>query len=344
MSLPLYQGANPQQNEDCHAGLWYDRCFDGYTSGWKVMEAKEGKDGQGGKVTWINKMVAQPVGDQAMLQKFAERQAKLMGELKGISMHCVTQWHFVTGLGNNHPVENGFAWHPTLGVPYLTGAAVKGMLRGWCEAWLGWKEGEDDHLKWFGSTDAAGEIIFFDAIPTEPVQLITDIMTPHYGDWYAEGDQPPKADGSNVPADWHAPKPIPFLAVAPNQTFQFSIARRTASKEPIQKVLDEVLNALEHLGAGAKTAAGYGRMVDPVQKKLEQWRSEPVMEQNQQAIEWGERMKNSSSEKERQSIAKALKTYYQQTGRWEHAKKKQRDRVDAIREILGETNEESNHE
>jgi CRISPR-associated protein Cmr6 len=32
-------------------------------------------------------------------------------------------------------VENGFLWHPTLGVPYLPGAAVKGLVRAYVEHW-----------------------------------------------------------------------------------------------------------------------------------------------------------------------------------------------------------------
>jgi CRISPR-associated protein Cmr6 len=34
-----------------------------------------------------------------------------------------------TGLGNPHPVENGFAFLPPYGVPYLAGSGVKGVLR-----------------------------------------------------------------------------------------------------------------------------------------------------------------------------------------------------------------------
>ena len=40
-----------------------------------------------------------------------------------------TDGRFVTGTGRSHSVENGFAWHPTLGTPYLSGSSVKGMIR-----------------------------------------------------------------------------------------------------------------------------------------------------------------------------------------------------------------------
>ncbi len=38
-----------------------------------------------------------------------------------------------TGLGNPHPVENGFAFLPPYGIPYLSGSSVKGVLRRACE-------------------------------------------------------------------------------------------------------------------------------------------------------------------------------------------------------------------
>jgi len=36
---------------------------------------------------------------------------------------------FMTGIGNEHPLENGFSFMPPYGLPYLPGSAVKGVLR-----------------------------------------------------------------------------------------------------------------------------------------------------------------------------------------------------------------------
>ncbi|HWO99019.1 MAG TPA: RAMP superfamily CRISPR-associated protein [Methylococcus sp.] len=36
---------------------------------------------------------------------------------------------FTTGLGNEHPLENGFAFLNPYGLPYLPGSGVKGILR-----------------------------------------------------------------------------------------------------------------------------------------------------------------------------------------------------------------------
>jgi len=262
---PLHKEAiNATKGLTAHAGLWYDRFFNGYTINWEVEP--------GVKTDWV-KTAATKVGADTMLKEYATRQSALMTSLQGEALQMVSEWNFVTGMGNNHPVENGFAWHSTLGVPYLTGAAVKGMLRAWCEVWTGFSD--DKISQWFGSSEKAGELIFFDALPTQPVTLTADIMTPHYGDWYAKGDQPQKDDGSNAPADWHDPVPIPFLAVAPNQSFQFAIARRPVSIIPIIDVVNELIDALENLGAGAKTAAGYGRFFKPtIEDQFNIWKND----------------------------------------------------------------------
>ena len=258
--LPLYKGAQGvQKGEGFHAGLWYDRFFDQYDKDCKVADA--------GKSNWI-KTVAGSTGDGKKLDAFAARQEALLEACGGQSLVMSNDWHFVTGMGNNHPVENGFSWHHTLGVPYLTGAAVKGMVRAWCEVWEGFDEAT---LKqWFGDTKKSGELIFFDAVPIAPVQLKADIMTPHYGDWYAKGDDAPKRDGSNVPADWHDPVPVPFLVVD-KASFQFAVAKRLGSAIDLSEVTKALTDALEWLGAGAKTAAGYGRMIteDKYQKNQE---------------------------------------------------------------------------
>jgi len=262
MSAPLYRGVNaPAAPARCaHKGLWFERFFNQYDGDFAIPSD--------GKKTWINKVAAQG-GDTAQLNKATDRQANLCFALGGQSKVFKTDWHFATGLGNSHPVENGFAWHPTLGVPYLTGAAVKGLVRAWMEEWHDF--GNDDPKKtvkdWFGSAHKAdvdthaGAFIFFDAIPLAPVTLACDVMTPHYGKWYESGGDL-KADPTRaevVPADWHDPVPVPFLVVK-RGSFLFSVAPRdTKDKDEIVAVMVALQNALEWLGAGAKTAAGYGR-------------------------------------------------------------------------------------
>jgi len=339
-----------------HAGLWYDRFFNHYTAEWKLP------DDSSGKQSWIQEISKNLVGDQQILDDYGMRQRQLTHALGGHALQMSSEWNFVTGMGNNHPVENGFAWHHTLGVPYLTGAAVKGMLKGWCEAWT---DMDPDTIKqWFGDTDQAGEIIFFDAVPIKPVKLITDIMTPHYGDWYAKGSERQKPDGSNTPADWHDPVPIPFLAVARAQDFQFAFTLRPESCIRNFDIIERLVEALEFMGAGAKTSAGYGRFerdekreeqlatMDKVQKdeadaQVQKAADQAEMSELELELEtwldanpepntvpgWIERML-AANLKDQETIALKLKVYYEHRGGWKKPSKKQLANVKAIKQVL----------
>lgn len=304
MTTPLYLGHQmPSLPNTGHKGLWFDRFFNQYDHSWTITKANPQQGLDEGKKRWI-KTVVGPCGDNDLLHTACRRQEELCRRLGGQILECNTTWHFATGLGNPHPVENGFAWHPTLGVPYLTGAAVKGLLRAWVEKWLDVGGSNDDECqqtrlatlyRWFGSEDIdpkvrrdlrkggfippgegnasdteAGMFIFFDAIPTVPVKLACDVMTPHYGEWYQSGGNIQNIDSepSKVPADWHSPVPVPFLVVK-KANFLFCIAPRRVPHDDAEKAtlakelagaMQALTDALQYLGAGTKTATGYGRM------------------------------------------------------------------------------------
>ena len=174
-----------------------------------------------------------------------------------------TDGPFVTGLGRSHPVENGFAWHHGLGVPYLPGSSVKGLIRNWVEIWD--EPNTANLLEWFGSRvkdkapRQAGGYIFLDALPIASPRLSLDILTPHMGQWYASGAATPGVAVA-VPADWHDPVPSPFLVVK-KATFSFGIIPKSVAFATRLAEVEMCLeNALQWLGAGAKTAVGYGRM------------------------------------------------------------------------------------
>ena len=292
MSLPLYdvvRQAPPTLTSDSHHGLWFDRFFDQFDGKnpredkrWQVLEPHKDKDKAKkepqGRAHWLTSNFNKEVGDKT-LGDYAAKQVDLVEKyLQGQCLTFKASWHFVTGMGNPHPVENGFAWHPTLGVPYLTGAAVKGLIRAYIENHLDAddKSKKELLLNWFGSTSKqpndkdyqaqGGTLIFFDALPTQPVTLGVDIMTPHMGDWYADGAKAQKVGTPDaVPADWHDPVPVTFL-VAKEITLLFSFALRpTAPPQDKAAIkLDDVAyvleQALQYAGAGAKTATGYGQM------------------------------------------------------------------------------------
>lgn len=284
MTTPLYQpiSQNPPGRflSDSHRGLWYERFFNHYNQHWKVEKE--------GKTQWIIEATKQgPCGDSETLTQHTQRLLQLVKTLGGDFRIFETSWHFATGLGLPHPVENGFSWHPTLGVPYLAGSGVKGLLRAWVEIW----EENQERLKiWFGDEEQAGQLIFFDALPIKPVSLTADIMTPHAGDWYQEGNKisDVKTEAEKLPADWHDPVPVSFLAVKPNTQFLFMIAPRpTVESAVIDEAFKSLENALNWQGAGVKTAAGYGHMLpnENVKSHLEKQPNEAIDKMRQEEAE-----------------------------------------------------------
>ena len=283
MARPLYGQGQPEAKLILggHVGLWYNRFFDGYPSHWNPKTDQKTKEAWAkAKSDWITGVTGK-VGDPTSCEVAAKRIADLCAVLHGQTSTYTTSWHFATGLGYPHPVENGFLWHPTLGTPYIQGSAVKGLVRSWVESWADFPDRQKrlaTLYSWFGSEDKdpmatsqgkdldtkAGNFIFFDALPVRPVILKADIMTPHMGKWYEQGDEITDINDIKqsdlIPADWHDPVPVVFL-VADKPKFQFAIAPRTAAATTeLPKVMEALGNALEWLGAGAKTAAGYGVM------------------------------------------------------------------------------------
>lgn len=258
---PLYAestGARLISTTIGNTGLWYDKFCDRWNQDWSGL-------GDSGKRCWIagianlDGTAAKRVGDPALLREMAQRQRDLVSARDGQCFLVGTAWRFASGLGRSHPVENGFTWHHGLGTPYLPSSSVKGVARA-LALWT--KFADIDRI--FGpdkGTSAAGSVIFLDALPVDPVALDVDVMTPHYGPWYQ--------DTGEVPGDWHSPTPIPFLAVAPGQTFQFALLPRTkADAADCAKAAELLREALNRLGAGAKTAVGYGQF-EPVKAETE---------------------------------------------------------------------------
>ncbi len=268
MKLPLYHSSahHSRKPRSAHNGLWYNKFCNNWSNNWN--------DGLGerGKVEWLREVTGS-VGASKRLQETALRAAILLRANGQTPLFFKTNSPFVTGLGLEHPIENGFAWHHTLGVPYLPGSSVKGMVRAFATHWGENAESEvskKEVIRIFGPKTSdldtkqeikqeisshIGSVIFFDALPVEPIRLKADIMTPHYQEYYA-------SQGNNItpPADYLSPNPIPFLAVAQGATFQFGVLPRSTKNEAdCQKVIKWLEEALTWIGAGAKTAVGYGR-------------------------------------------------------------------------------------
>jgi CRISPR-associated protein Cmr6 len=256
MKTPIYKNHNAPGSLPRHAntGLWFDKFFNQWpVNGWSLSPVPD----KNPKLDWIRTVTGQSAGDRHLLREHADRMAALARARGGSALHFKTASRFATGLGREHPIENGFVWHPALGTPFLPGSSVKGLVRAWAATWLETDGGLVARI--FGPRDLRaappniGSVIFFDALPITPVKLAADVMTPHYGPYY---------ERSEMPGDWHSPVPIPFLTVSPGQGFVFALTPRTLSNDDradCHTAVGWLENALLELGAGAKTAVGYGR-------------------------------------------------------------------------------------
>jgi CRISPR-associated protein Cmr6 len=184
---------------------------------------------------------------------------------------------FTTGLGNEHPLENGFSFLNPYGLPYLPGSGVKGVLRQAARELMdgqwanpqGWNKEIIEML--FGSDPEQelkrGVLSFWDVIPQiKGNHLAVDIMTPHQSHYYQNGENPHESG---------QPNPISFLTVPPKSDFTFYVQCDTTRLRKLApdlmaeedgkqrwRVLFERAfeHAFEWLGFGAKTAVGYGAM------------------------------------------------------------------------------------
>jgi CRISPR-associated protein Cmr6 len=383
MPLPLYwqkehkrEPLIKQQLYMGNTGLRFNKYFIHWKNDWTIAE--------GDKLGWIKEISARLAGNRDLLTETTKRLVLLVDLLGGEFRCYKTLWHFVSGLGLNNPVENGMAWHHTLGVPYLPGTSVKGLVRAWVEQWVSdlsqveinrifgpkgnkQEETDDDNSK--KTTKHVGSIIFFDALPLKPVQLTADVMTPHYQKYY---------NGNEPPADWLAPNPIPFLTVKDNQTFLFNVAPREKNNEEqisdCKLILEWLDQALLNMGAGAKTAAGYGRFTrcntsenelkaamlqckeektkktltsiplelsGPIADKMtkDQYDADPEEFLGILKNKWINTLQAAdTAAADRQTIAKLLKNWFQvyRQKQWKKPNKKNAPLIKTIRKVLGE--------
>jgi CRISPR-associated protein Cmr6 len=275
MSVPLYR-ADGGQDADSSARTWEERSrqreanlglvFDKFFANWSDDFAGYAKDGKKEKAKpgWVEHIAnASKAASPEALRLAIARQNALVAALGGKSWTVTAASRFVTGTGIANPLENGFAFHHTLGVPYLAATGLKGALLAYWEQWHVAGDEQQHRLltaRLFGEK-GVGSVVFLDMLPTKPPTLVSEVMTPHYREWYAASRAADIA--ANAPGDWMSPTPIPFLAVEAGATFQLAIAPRTAGDPEWpghrQCIANILADALGGVGLGAKTAVGYGR-------------------------------------------------------------------------------------
>lgn len=259
-------------------------------------QQREFKDEQ--KTHAINSACRLSSNDKSLMQAAGARQqaiASWIPETNHFRKTTKSIAPFTTGLGNEHPLENGFSFLNPYGLPYLPGSGVKGVVRRsakelasgeWGDS-HGWHKEQRHSLTskprdanelclidaLFGLESTSGEdrqfrglLTFWDVIPQiRGSRLAVDVMTPHQAHYFQNGESP---------HDSGSPNPIAFLTVPPRSEFTFHVScdtrrlrRMTASDASLTRyaawkdLLDAAFaHAFQWLGFGAKTAVGYGTM------------------------------------------------------------------------------------
>ncbi len=202
--------------------------------------------------------------DASLLASIHVRQEERLSVLEKEGFKTVTcevcqATPFVSRLGESHPFENGFFFHPLYGIPFLPGSGLKGAVRAalakeFRKPLFGNEKKEED-------AEHRGRAVFLDAFPGGKFRLQVDIMTPHHGEYL---------EGKMEPTDTKNPVPVPFLVVAPGAKWVFRVAvgppLDSESTEPsAAELVDPVKEALERVlewhGLGAKKSSGYGSFV-----------------------------------------------------------------------------------
>lgn len=189
-----------------------------------------------------------------LLEALHARQGKLVKDLmKGAEHRTAQVGRFASGLGSPHPTEIGFTFDRNIGVPFLQGSSVKGLARAAADLF-----GHANRDALFGP-DAernrmdpeVGDLVFLDAYPAAWPKLELDIINCHHSDYYG-------SDGRRPPSETESPIPVYFITVAAGTSWTFRVWSRTRSSSNVGAALELLSTGLKELGAGAKTAVGYG--------------------------------------------------------------------------------------
>lgn len=218
--------------------------------------------------------------DLATMAALGQRQSALATPLAAqgqlLALYAIALAPFTTGLGNEHPLENGFAFLNPYGLPYLAGSGVKGVLRQAARELADHRWGDDQGWNvdaitaLFGKAGADGDtdlqrgaLMFWDVMPQIAGDALqVEVMTPHQSHYHQNGDNPHESG---------QPTPINFLTVPPGSKFVFHVqcdvpflkrlAPELVRDGQWQHMLTALLtHAFQWLGFGAKTAVGYGAM------------------------------------------------------------------------------------
>lgn len=252
------------EGQNTHAGLWLDRFLAEQP---RTNDTITGKHPYTKHIEQLEKWEA-PTSYKQFFKRWEQGLQAFKNQLPAgytlLTGKATARGRIAVGLGAEGVLENAITLHRTYGIPYLLGSALKGLAAAYAHQYLAdetWRHPPIEiaadapvtaHEIVFGSTRSAGYVTFFDAlyIPGDnKPPLALDVLTVHHPDYYQK-DPPDKP-----PADWDSPTPISFVSAT--GTYHVALAGPEAWVAVAWEILSQ---ALDKLGIGGKTSAGYGRM------------------------------------------------------------------------------------
>ncbi len=242
-------------NDTTHAGLWLDRFL---ATEDKMLKGDEAKGARKEHIRQLLSTLKVPVPYQKHARRWQAHFEQLCGQEQAVSAIAEVQGRMAVGLGATSVLEVSICLHHTYGVPIIPGSALKGLASNFARRRLSDEEWGPEGASFkalFGDLTQAACVAFHDAlwIPSEKdgkIPLELDVMTVHHPAYYTTRSSPP------APADTDAPTPISFVTA--HGRYLIALEGPPLWADAGLAILKLAL--LEE-GIGAKTAAGYGRLV-----------------------------------------------------------------------------------
>lgn len=251
----LRESLQPDRLVSANTGLIHDRYADIWSGAERRWKPVTGDCGPSARKQFLEAirdgLTERRAAVGPLLATLHDRRAALWRQCGARVVDLALEAPLVSGLGMTHALDAGLVWERNLGIPFLPASSLKGAARAWAEQW-----GALDRttaVRIFGDlTDqGAGWVVFQALYPLDVPGLRLDVLNPHFGAYYR--------DPGTAPADWLSPEPVFFLTVMPGTRFRTALlSRAEAGGNDLDMATDCLREALANLGAGAKTALGYG--------------------------------------------------------------------------------------
>lgn len=194
-------------------------------------------------------------GLEALIRAHQARWQRTAAALGATVLFARPEWRVIVGLGTHELLGGGITVHPVYGFPILPASALKGICRAYAERVLDQPADRVDRLLGCLRDDAGsrGDLVFLDAVPAGVPRVERDVINPVFAAYYLAAHTPP--------ADYLSPRPIFFLAVGAESLYSFAVGSLSGDPEAARQGREWLSGALQEIGVGAKTAAGYGYWV-----------------------------------------------------------------------------------